>query len=148
MPRRNGQPSSDVIWNQPGAIYSDIRIDHAKRISELDLDGYAVGGLAVGETHEEMYHILDETVPYLPLHKPTYLMGVGTPANILEGVERGVDFFDCVYPTRNGRHGHVYTNQGKINLFNQKYEKICVRSRKAADVRPAAVTAGRMCAIC
>ena len=98
-----------------GAIYSDIRIDHAKRISELDLDGYAVGGLAVGETHEEMYHILDETVPYLPLHKPTYLMG--------EGVERGVDFFDCVYPTRNGRHGHVYTNQGKINLFNQKYEK-------------------------
>ena len=105
-----------------GAIYSDIRIDHAKRISELDLDGYAVGGLAVGETHEEMYHIL-ETVPYLPLHKPTYLMGVGTPANILEGVERGVDFFDCVYPTRNGRHGHVYTNQGKINLFNQKYEK-------------------------
>ena len=106
-----------------GAIYSDIRIDHAKRISELDLDGYAVGGLAVGETHEEMYRILDETVPYLPLHKPTYLMGVGTPANILEGVERGVDFFDCVYPTRNGRHGHVYTNQGKINLFNQKYEK-------------------------
>ena len=106
-----------------GAIYSDIRIDHAKRISELDLDGYAVGGLAVGETHVEMYHILDETIPYLPLHKPTYLMGVGTPANILEGVERGVDFFDCVYPTRNGRHGHVYTNQGKINLFNQKYEK-------------------------
>ena len=106
-----------------GAIYSDIRIDHAKRISELDLDGYAVGGLAVGETHEEMYHILDETVPYLPLHKPTYLMGVGTPANILEGVERGVDFFDCVYPSRNGRHGHVYTKFGKINLFNAKYEK-------------------------
>ena len=106
-----------------GAIYSDIRIDHAKRISELDLDGYAVGGLAVGETHEEMYHILDETVPYLPLHKPTYLMGVGTPANILEGVERGGDFCDFVNPTRNGRHGHVYTNQGKINLFNQKYEK-------------------------
>lgn len=131
-----------------GAIYSDIRIDHAKRIAELDLDGYAVGGLAVGETHEEMYHILDETVPYLPLHKPTYLMGVGTPANILEGVERGVDFFDCVYPTRNGRHGHVYTNQGKINLFNQKYEKTCARSRKAAAVRPAAVTAGHMCATC
>ena len=94
-----------------------------KRISELDLDGYAVGGLAVGETHEEMYHVLDETVPYLPVNKPTYLMGVGTPANILEGVERGIDFFDCVYPSRNGRHGHVYTNQGKINLFNQKYEK-------------------------
>ena len=106
-----------------GAIYPDIRIDHAKRISELDLDGYAVGGLAVGETHEEMYDILDQTVPYLPLEKPTYLMGVGTPANILEAVDRGVDFFDCVYPTRNGRHGHLYTNQGKINLFNKKYEK-------------------------
>ena len=105
-----------------GAIFPDIRIEHAKRISELDLDGYAVGGLAVGESHEEMYHILDEVVPYLPLHKPTYLMGVGTPANILEAVDRGVDFFDCVYPTRNGRHGHLYTNHGKINLFNAKYE--------------------------
>ena len=88
----------------------------------MELDGYAIGGLAVGETHEEMYHVLDETVPYLPADKPTYLMGVGTPANILEGVERGVDFFDCVYPTRNGRHGHLYTNHGKINLFNAKYE--------------------------
>lgn len=105
-----------------GAIYADIRIEHAKAISELDLDGYAVGGLAVGESHEEMYHILDEVVPYLPTEKPTYLMGVGTPANILEGVERGVDFFDCVYPSRNGRHGHLYTNHGKINLFNAKYE--------------------------
>ncbi len=105
-----------------GAIFDDIRIEHAKRISEMDLDGYAVGGLAVGETHEEMYHILEETVPYLPLEKPTYLMGVGTPANILEGVERGIDFFDCVYPSRNGRHGHVYTNHGKLNLFNAKYE--------------------------
>lgn len=105
-----------------GAIYSDIRIDHAKRISELELDGYAVGGLAVGESHEEMYYILDEVVPHLPKEKPTYLMGVGTPANILEGVERGIDFFDCVYPSRNGRHGHVYTNQGKLNLFNAKYE--------------------------
>lgn len=105
-----------------GAIFDDIRIEHAKRISELDLDGYAVGGLAVGETHEEMYHILEQVVPYLPVNKPTYLMGVGTPANILEGVERGVDFFDCVYPTRNGRHGHLYTNHGKINLFNAKYE--------------------------
>jgi queuine tRNA-ribosyltransferase len=105
-----------------GAIFPDIRIEHAKRISEMDLDGYAVGGLAVGETHEEMYHILEETVPYLPKDKPTYLMGVGTPANILEGVERGIDFFDCVYPTRNGRHGHLYTNHGKINLFNAKYE--------------------------
>ncbi len=105
-----------------GAVFEDIRIDHAKRIAEMDLDGYAVGGLAVGETHEEMYHVLEETVPYLPQDKPTYLMGVGTPANILEGVERGIDFFDCVYPTRNGRHGHLYTNHGKINLFNAKYE--------------------------
>ncbi|MBR3825099.1 MAG: tRNA guanosine(34) transglycosylase Tgt [Lachnospiraceae bacterium] len=105
-----------------GAIFADIRIDHAKRISEMELDGYAVGGLAVGESHEEMYHVLDEVVPYLPKDKPTYLMGVGTPANILEAVERGVDFFDCVYPSRNGRHGHVYTNHGKINLFNAKYE--------------------------
>ncbi|MBQ8281181.1 MAG: tRNA guanosine(34) transglycosylase Tgt [Lachnospiraceae bacterium] len=105
-----------------GAIFTDIRIEHAKRISEMDLDGYAVGGLAVGESHEEMYHVLDETVPFLPKDKPTYLMGVGTPINILEGVDRGVDFFDCVYPTRNGRHGHLYTNHGKINLFNAQYE--------------------------
>lgn len=105
-----------------GAIFHDIRIDHAKRISELELDGYAIGGLAVGETHEEMYYILEETVPYLPVNKPTYLMGVGTPQNILEGVERGIDFFDCVYPTRNGRHGHLYTNSGKINLFNAQFE--------------------------
>ena len=105
-----------------GAIFDDIRIEHAKIISEMDLDGYAVGGLAVGESHEEMYHVLEETVPYLPKDKPTYLMGVGTPANILEAVDRGVDFFDCVYPSRNGRHGHVYTNFGKINLFNAQYE--------------------------
>ncbi len=105
-----------------GGIFPDIRIAHAKEISRMDLDGYAVGGLAVGETHEEMYHILDEVVPHLPENKPTYLMGVGTPANILEAVDRGVDFFDCVYPSRNGRHGHVYTNHGKLNLFNQKYE--------------------------
>ena len=105
-----------------GAVYDDIRIEHAKQITELELDGYAVGGLAVGETHEEMYRILDSVVPYLPKEKPVYLMGVGTPANILEAVERGVDFFDCVYPTRNGRHGHAYTNSGKINLLNKKYE--------------------------
>lgn len=105
-----------------GAIYPDIRICHAKQISEMELDGYAVGGLAVGETHEEMYYILEETVPFLPQDKPTYLMGVGTPANILEGVERGVDFFDCVYPSRNGRHGHVYTNHGRLNLLNARYE--------------------------
>ena len=111
-----------LVGINQGAIYPDIRIDHAKAICEMELDGYAVGGLAVGETHEEMYHILEEVVPYLPKDKPTYLMGVGTPANILEAVERGVDFFDCVYPSRNGRHGHVYTNQGKLNLFNAKYE--------------------------
>jgi len=105
-----------------GAVYEDIRISNAREISEMNLDGYAVGGLAVGETHEQMYHILDEVVPFLPLEKPVYLMGVGTPANILEGVERGVDFFDCVYPARNGRHGHVYTNHGHLNLFNAQYE--------------------------
>lgn len=120
-----------------GAVYDDIRIEHAKRISEMDLDGYAVGGLAVGETHEEMYRILESTVPYLPKDKPTYLMGVGTPANILEGVERGIDFFDCVYPSRNGRHGHVYTNYGKLNLFNEKYEK---------DMRP--IEEGCNCPAC
>ena len=105
-----------------GGVYEDIRIEHAQQISELDLDGYAIGGLAVGESHEEMYRILDAVVRYLPEKKPTYLMGVGTPANILEAVDRGVDFFDCVYPSRNGRHGHVYTNHGKMNLFNAKYE--------------------------
>lgn len=106
-----------------GGIHADIRIEHAKEISAMELDGYAIGGLAVGESHEEMYHIIEETVPFLPEEKPTYLMGVGTPANILEAVDRGVDFFDCVYPSRNGRHGHVYTNLGKLNLFNAKYEK-------------------------
>ena len=115
-------PNQLLFGINQGAVYDDIRIEHAKRIAQMDLDGYAVGGLAVGETHEEMYHILEETVPWLPQDKPTYLMGVGTPANILEAVERGVDFFDCVYPTRNGRHGHLYTNFGKINLFNAKYE--------------------------
>ena len=105
-----------------GGVYEDIRIEHAKEISKLDLPGYAVGGLAVGESHEDMYRILDAVVPYLPIDKPTYLMGVGTPANILEAVDRGVDFFDCVYPSRNGRHGHVYTNHGKLNLFNKKFE--------------------------
>ena len=106
-----------------GGTYDDIRIRHAEEIAALGLDGYAVGGLAVGESHEEMYHILDEVVPHLPQDKPTYLMGVGTPANILESVERGIDFFDCVYPSRNGRHGHVYTNHGKLNLLNKAYER-------------------------
>ncbi|MCM1325559.1 MAG: tRNA guanosine(34) transglycosylase Tgt [Bacteroidales bacterium] len=115
-------PNQLLFGINQGAVYDDIRIEHAKRISEFDLDGYAVGGLAVGESHEEMYHVLEEVVPFLPLEKPTYLMGVGTPANILEGVERGIDFFDCVYPSRNGRHGHLYTNHGRVNLFNAKYE--------------------------
>ena len=105
-----------------GGIYEDIRIEHAKQIAELDLPGYAVGGLAVGESHEEMYRILDAVVPYLPKAKPVYLMGVGTPANILEAVSRGVDFFDCVYPTRNGRHGHAYTKSGRLNLKNERYK--------------------------
>lgn len=105
-----------------GGVYDDIRIEHAKVIRELDLPGYAVGGLAVGESHAEMYRILESVVPYLPVDKPVYLMGVGTPANILEAVERGVDFFDCVYPSRNGRHGHAYTKHGKINLLNAKFE--------------------------
>lgn len=105
-----------------GGTYADIRIEHAKRIAQMDLSGYAIGGLAVGESHEDMYRIIEETVPYLPVDKPVYLMGVGTPANILEAVDRGVDFFDCVYPTRNGRHGHAYTNYGRMNMLNARYE--------------------------
>ena len=115
-------PQQMLFGINQGAVYEDIRIEHARRISELDLDGYAVGGLAVGETHEEMYRILDAVVPHLPADKPTYLMGVGTPVNILEAVDRGVDFFDCVYPSRNGRHGHVYTAGGKLDLSNARYE--------------------------
>ena len=115
-------PDQMLFGINQGGIYEDIRIEHAKRIAELDLPGYAVGGLAVGESHEEMYRILDAVVPYLPQNKPVYLMGVGTPANILEGVKRGVDFFDCVYPTRNGRHGHAYTNRGRMNLKNERYK--------------------------
>ena len=127
MARLNGLPytvnKEQLLFGiNQGAIYADIRIAHADTISKLDLDGYAVGGLAVGETHEQMYHILDEVVPHLPQNKPTYLMGVGTPANILEGGARGIDFFDCVYPSRNGRHAHVYTKHGKLNLKNAKYE--------------------------
>ena len=115
-------PQQLLFGINQGAVYDDIRIRHADELAEMDMDGYAIGGLAVGETHEQMYHILDVTVPHLPADKPVYLMGVGTPANILEAVSRGVDFFDCVYPSRNGRHGHVYTNEGKRNLFNKKYE--------------------------
>ena len=120
-----------------GGTFEDIRIAHADTISKMNCDGYAVGGLAVGESHEEMYRILDVVVPHLPEEKPTYLMGVGTPANILEAVDRGVDFFDCVYPTRNGRHGHVYTNHGKINLFNEQFSK---------DMRP--IEEGCQCPAC
>ena len=115
-------PQQLLFGINQGAIFEDIRVEHAKRISDMDLDGYAIGGLAVGESHEDMYRILEATVPHLPKNKPTYLMGVGTPENILEAVERGVDFFDCVYPSRNGRHAHVYTNHGKLNLMNSRYE--------------------------
>ncbi|MBQ1367752.1 MAG: tRNA guanosine(34) transglycosylase Tgt [Firmicutes bacterium] len=106
-----------------GGILPDVRIEHAKAIREKPLDGFAIGGLAVGETHAQMYETLEQVVPYLPADKPTYLMGVGTPENILESVDRGVDFFDCVLPARNARHGHVYTNCGKLNLWNEKYLK-------------------------
>ena len=128
MQRLNGLPDTinkeQLLFGiNQGGILHDVRVEHAKTITEMDLDGYAIGGLAVGETHEEMYSVLDEVVPFLPKDKPTYLMGVGTPLNIIEGVYRGVDFFDCVYPSRNGRHGHVYTRYGKLNLFNKKYEK-------------------------
>ncbi|MBP3877923.1 MAG: tRNA guanosine(34) transglycosylase Tgt [Lachnospiraceae bacterium] len=115
-------PHQMLFGINQGGIIDELRIRHARDISELDLDGYAVGGLAVGETHEQMYHVLEEVVPHLPADKPTYLMGVGTPSNILEGVERGIDFFDCVYPSRNGRHGHVYTDTGHLNLLNARFE--------------------------
>ncbi len=115
-------PQQLLFGINQGAVFGDIRIEHAKIISDMELDGYAIGGLAVGETHAEMYDILDQTIPYLPKEKPVYLMGVGTPENIIEAVDRGVDFFDCVYPSRNGRHGHVYTSTGKMNLFNARYE--------------------------
>ena len=116
-------PNQLLFGINQGGVLDDVRKEHAKEIRELDLDGYAVGGLAVGETHEEMYRILETVVPELPKEKPTYLMGVGTPVNILEGVRRGIDFFDCVLPARNGRHGHVYTDRGKLNLWNAKYER-------------------------
>lgn len=142
MERLNSLPDtinrSQLLFGiNQGAVYDDIRIAQAEEIAELDLDGYAIGGLAVGETHEEMYHILDVTVPHLPVNKPTYLMGVGTPVNIVEAVYRGVDFFDCVYPSRNGRHGHVYTHHGKLNLMNAAFEE---------DTRP--IEEGCLCPAC
>lgn len=130
-------PAQLLFGINQGAVFDDLRIAHAKEIAAYDLDGYAIGGLAVGETHEEMYHILDVTVEHLPGDKPVYLMGVGTPENILEAVSRGVDFFDCVYPTRNGRHGHLYTGRGKINIKNKRYE---------TDERP--IEEGCMCPAC
>ncbi len=105
-----------------GAIFHDIRIDQAKQIAEMNLDGYALGGLAVGETAEQMYSVIEDTTPYLPKDKPTYLMGVGTPQNIIESVWRGVDFFDCVYPSRNGRHGNLYTDHGTLRIRNERYK--------------------------
>ncbi len=104
-----------------GGTYEDLRIEHMKRIAELDLDGYAIGGLAVGEETEEMYRIIDAVEPHMPMNKPRYLMGVGTPCNILEAVHRGVDFFDCVMPSRNARHGNLFTWKGKMNIMNEKY---------------------------
>lgn len=106
-----------------GSIFEDLRIEHMKKIAGLDLPGYAIGGLAVGETHAEMYHILDVTLPHAPENKPRYLMGVGTPENILEAVSRGIDFFDCVMPSRNARHGHLFTHMGTVNIMNHKYKK-------------------------
>ena len=142
MDRLNGLPDTvnpqQLLFGiNQGAVFEDIRVDHAKRIAEMDLDGYAVGGLAVGETHEEMYAVLDAVVPHLPADKPTYLMGVGTPQNILEGVDRGIDFFDCVYPSRNGRHGNLYTFHGTVRIRNAQY---------ALDERP--IEEGCGCPVC
>ncbi len=105
-----------------GSTYADLRIEHMKEIREIDCEGFAIGGLAVGETSEEMYHIIENVEPYMPIDKPRYLMGVGTPVNIIEAVSRGVDFFDCVMPSRNARHSHLFTSKGIINLMNAKYE--------------------------
>jgi queuine tRNA-ribosyltransferase len=113
-----------MLWGiNQGGTYADIRVDHMKRISDLDLPGYAIGGLAVGESAEEMYRIIDAVEPHMPADKPRYLMGVGTPCNILEAVHMGVDFFDCVMPSRNARHGNLFTWNGKINLLNEKYAR-------------------------
>ena len=126
MARLNSLPTT-INKNQllfginQGSVYEDLRIEHMKQIAELDLDGYAIGGLAVGEATEDMYRIIDVVEPYMPKEKPRYLMGVGTPCNILEAVHRGVDFFDCVMPSRNARHGNLFTWNGKMNIMNEKY---------------------------
>jgi len=116
-------PGQMLFGINQGGVYDDLRIEHMKKIREMDLPGYAIGGLAVGESHEDMYRIIDSVEPYMPENKPRYLMGVGTPTNIIEGVARGIDFFDCVLPARNARHGHVYTENGCINLNNEKYKE-------------------------
>ena len=114
-------PGQMLFGINQGTTFADIRIEHMKKIAELDLPGYAIGGLAVGETHQEMYDTIEAVEEYMPKDKPRYLMGVGTPGNIIEGVYRGVDFFDCVMPARNGRHGHLFTWNGIINIKNEKY---------------------------
>lgn len=114
-------PGQMLFGINQGATFADVRIEHMKKIAELDLPGYAIGGLAVGETHQEMYDTIQAVEEYMPKDKPRYLMGVGTPGNIIEGVARGVDFFDCVMPARNGRHGHMFTWNGIINIKNEKY---------------------------
>ncbi|NLC72780.1 MAG: tRNA guanosine(34) transglycosylase Tgt [Ruminococcaceae bacterium] len=115
-------PVQQLFGINQGGIYTDLRIEHMKKIAELDLPGYAIGGLAVGETATQMYDTIETVIEYMPTEKPRYLMGVGTPGNIIEAVSRGVDFFDCVMPARNGRHGHLFTNEGIINIKNKKYE--------------------------
>ena len=113
-----------ALWGiNQGAVFHDLRIEHMKKIADMDLPGYAIGGLAVGESTQEMYDTIEALEPYMPSDRPRYLMGVGTPCNILESVRRGVDFFDCVMPARNGRHGHLYTWQGVINIKNEKYAR-------------------------
>ena len=116
-------PGQMLFGINQGAVFKDIRIAHMKRIAELDLPGYAIGGLAVGETHQEMYDTIEAVEEWMPADKPRYLMGVGTPGNILESVSRGVDFFDCVMPARNGRHGHLFTKAGILNIKNEKYAR-------------------------
>ncbi|MDO5001789.1 MAG: tRNA guanosine(34) transglycosylase Tgt [Eubacteriales bacterium] len=116
-------PGQMLFGINQGTVFHDIRIEHMKKIAELDLPGYAIGGLAVGETHQEMYDTIEAVEEYMPKDKPRYLMGVGTPVNIIEAVYRGVDFFDCVMPARNGRHGHLFTWDGIINIKNEKYAK-------------------------
>lgn len=115
-------PHQMLFGINQGCTFDDLRIENMKQIAELDLDGYAIGGLAVGEPKEDMYRIISAVEPYMPQNKPRYLMGVGTPGNILEGVSRGVDLFDCVMPSRNARHGHLFTKQGIININNEKYK--------------------------